>query len=347
MLYIQFQKQIIGDTIKNEFGDVISSQTIPINGFELVSNNMGSHTDMDVFGGETYFTSSNGKVYRIDEYGFPRDFLSVPANSTSQGGLLGIAFKGTNVYLSVNVGGDWQLWEVPRILGNPVVDDKRVVLSFSDSTGAHQGGWIGFGEDGFLYITLGDNGDPSLVNDLSQPWGKLLRIDVANVYGEQYSVPSGNPYNTSIDPITKLIVGYGLNNPWRCMFYGNNLYIGDAQNGDKGTPTKQNVWKVTSNQASMSMYVLKDSPLFSYVTPFHGKIILGAINNGELTPDSDQLMFADISSRSLYIWDAVNGVSTVKDIVLPSNVLTFSRGADGTIYSGVANGNLYKMSSVL
>jgi glucose/arabinose dehydrogenase len=43
--------------------------------------------------------------------------------------------------------------------------------------GAHSGGRIRFGPDGFLYITTGDNHHPSLPQDLTRLGGKVLRVD--------------------------------------------------------------------------------------------------------------------------------------------------------------------------
>jgi glucose/arabinose dehydrogenase len=43
--------------------------------------------------------------------------------------------------------------------------------------GAHSGGRIRFGPDGFLYVTTGDNHSPTLPQDLKALGGKVLRID--------------------------------------------------------------------------------------------------------------------------------------------------------------------------
>jgi aldose sugar dehydrogenase len=44
-------------------------------------------------------------------------------------------------------------------------------------TGAHSGGRLRFGPDGFLYITTGDNHQPTLPQDLRRLGGKVLRVD--------------------------------------------------------------------------------------------------------------------------------------------------------------------------
>jgi glucose/arabinose dehydrogenase len=43
--------------------------------------------------------------------------------------------------------------------------------------GAHSGGRLRFGPEGFLYITTGDNHQPTLPQDLARLGGKVLRVD--------------------------------------------------------------------------------------------------------------------------------------------------------------------------
>jgi len=43
--------------------------------------------------------------------------------------------------------------------------------------GAHSGGRLRFGPDGFLSITTGDNHQPTLPQDLTRLGGKVLRVD--------------------------------------------------------------------------------------------------------------------------------------------------------------------------
>src|SRR5215831_2727659 len=45
------------------------------------------------------------------------------------------------------------------------------------AAGLHSGGRVRFGPDGFLYITTGDNHQPTLPQDLTRLGGKVLRVD--------------------------------------------------------------------------------------------------------------------------------------------------------------------------
>ena len=89
----------------------------------------------------------------------------------------------------------------------------------------HNGGYLAFGPDGYLYIGLGDGGsgnDPQ--NNAQNPatlLGKMLRIDInvpdADPIG--YRVPPDNPFLDG-SPISALgeIWDFGLRNPWRYSF---------------------------------------------------------------------------------------------------------------------------------
>jgi glucose/arabinose dehydrogenase len=83
----------------------------------------------------------------------------------------------------------------------------------------HNGGWIGFGPDGYLYIANGDGGsgnDPKQrAQDLNNLLGKILRIDVSPEKG--YKVPADNPFVGQADHKPE-IWSYGVRNPWRNSF---------------------------------------------------------------------------------------------------------------------------------
>lgn len=160
-------------------------------------------------------------------------FFDVPAGDLSiegERGLLGLAFhpdyaSNGKFYLNLtNELGDTKIWEVT----NPA--SARVLLTIDRTAGVtnHNGGWLGFGPDGLLYIGSGDSGsgnDPENaaqnINDLR---GKVLRIDVDNQDpGRDYAIPAGNPFANEV-------FAYGLRNPWRASFDSatGELYIADV-----------------------------------------------------------------------------------------------------------------------
>jgi len=104
----------------------------------------------------------------------------------------------------------------------------RTVLSVAQPNSNHNGGFLAFGDDGYLYLGLGDGGggnDPGgKARDLTTLLGKMIRIDVEG--GQPYAIPQDNPYvgKTGLDEIW----ASGLRNPWRWSFDAGRMYIGDV-----------------------------------------------------------------------------------------------------------------------
>jgi len=95
----------------------------------------------------------------------------------------------------------------------------------------HNGGNIGFGPDGYLYLGTGDGGsagDPNRnAQNLRSLLGKMLRINV-RCNGHVYCVPPSNPFATSRTARHEIWM-YGLRNPWRWSFdVDGSLWIGDV-----------------------------------------------------------------------------------------------------------------------
>jgi glucose/arabinose dehydrogenase len=107
----------------------------------------------------------------------------------------------------------------------------------------HDGHWIAFGPDGMLYISTGDGGyandwgighnvTEGNGQDLLDPHGKILRIDVDQSGAGSYGIPQDNPFVGQEATALPEIWAYGLRNPWRCSFDmggDNELFCGDVQ----------------------------------------------------------------------------------------------------------------------
>ena len=107
----------------------------------------------------------------------------------------------------------------------------RTVLEVDQPASNHNGGHLAFGDDGYLYLSLGDGGGGNdtfqTARDLGSLLGKIIRIDIdAEDTGLEYAVPADNPYvgEEGRDEIW----ASGLRNPWRWSFDGGYIYIGDV-----------------------------------------------------------------------------------------------------------------------
>jgi glucose/arabinose dehydrogenase len=107
---------------------------------------------------------------------------------------------------------------------------QRVLLTVEQPFANHNGGMIGFGPDGLLYIGLGDGGsagDPgNRAQNPDQLLGKILRIDVDD--GQPYAIPADNPFAEGGG--RPEIYALGLRNPWRFSFdpADGRLWVGDV-----------------------------------------------------------------------------------------------------------------------
>jgi glucose/arabinose dehydrogenase len=107
----------------------------------------------------------------------------------------------------------------------------RVVLAVDHPASNHNGGFVSFGADGYLYLSIGDGGggnDPSgRARNINTLFGKMLRIDVDGA--APYAIPPDNPHVG--EPGRDEIWASGLRNPWRWSMDNGNLYIGDVGQG--------------------------------------------------------------------------------------------------------------------
>ena len=167
-----------------------------------------------------------------------RDRVHKPLFPGDEMGLLGFAFdpnyiKNNYIYIHYNDKEDNTIvsrFEVLDGFANKL--SEKNILKLKQPYMNHNGGTISFGEDGYLYIGLGDGGsagDPEKrAQDLTNLFGSILRIDI-NVESN-YLIPKDNPF-INIDNVKSEIWSYGLRNPWRFSF---DKLTGDMIIGDVG-----------------------------------------------------------------------------------------------------------------
>jgi glucose/arabinose dehydrogenase len=177
----------------------------------------------------------------------------------SERGLLGLAFHpnfltDTNGYFWINYtrsGDGATVIARGRRNGpassNVALTTLETVLIIGQPASNHNGGWIGFGPDGFLYVNMGDGGggnDNVPIDASATPTGnardlfgnllgKILRLDVDgpdNIPGNAdddgfpadsnrlYTIPPNNPFAGPGDTRDDEIYTFGMRNPWRSSF---------------------------------------------------------------------------------------------------------------------------------
>lgn len=171
--------------------------------------------------------------------------LSTQVSTNSERGLLGLAFapdyatSGVFYVYITNLAGDTEVRRY-RVSANPNVADAAsgdIIMTFAQPAANHNGGWIGFGPDGFLYIASGDGGGNATVTNPAQNvnslLGKILRIDVSGDAfpadaARDYRIPAANPFAGGGG--APEVFALGLRNPYRASFDSatGQLFIGDV-----------------------------------------------------------------------------------------------------------------------
>ena len=153
---------------------------------------------------------------------------------------------------------EYQVSANPNVAATP---RTRRLLVIAQPQSTHNGGWLGFGPDGYLYIAVGDGGgrddagtghtpDTGNAQDTTKLLGKILRIDVdATGSTTPYAIPASNPFVGT--GAREEIWAYGLRHPWRPSF---DRLTGDLYIADVGQNTIEEVNFQPANSAGGENY---------------------------------------------------------------------------------------------
>lgn len=296
-------------------------------------------------------------------------------------GLLGMAFspnfhKDSRFYLYyTDTKGNTQL---SRFLAasptKAVPNSEEFLISQKQDFKNHNGGWIGFGPDGMLYVGLGDGGsanDPKRRSqDLGTLLGKLLRIDVSG--SRFYKVPKDNPYVDSDEALSE-IYAYGLRNPWRCTWHDNQLFIADVgQNAweelnvvpleelkqcNFGWPQLEGTHRTKNPKASKTSDDKTVEPAYEYAHNMKAdggfSITGGIVYQGSVKELQGRYLFADYISNNIWSADYKGGklidIQHHKDHFSQNekvirNICDFSVDPQGEAYIISHTGSIYKIT---
>ena len=174
-----------------------------------------------------------GKVHIIDDSSNTTEIL---LDITAQVENLGLAFhpdyKDNGQFFVTYTVKDLGVDAATLRLSKFVENNETILLEIDQPYVNHNGGHIAFGPDGYLYVGLGDGGKYNdafnHAQNLKTLKGSILRL---NVDGDEYTIPSDNPFVGNSDDYREEIFAYGFRNPWMFSF---DSETGDLWAGDVG-----------------------------------------------------------------------------------------------------------------
>ena len=305
-----------------------------------------------------WFVATQGGALRVVKAGalLATPFVQLTVDSTGERGLIGVALhpdfaSNHYVYVYYTTTENSTHNRVSRFAANGDValagsEAKLVELPALSTATNHNGGALHFGVDGQLYIGVGDNADGAQAQDLSKPFGKLLRVN------DDGSIPTDNPFYASSTGLARAVWAYGLRNPFTFAVEpgSGRLHINDVG---------ENTWEEINLGAAGANYGWPGSegpdgvgtgitgPLFAYkhtaASPAGsgpGGFFTGAaIAGGSFYPGSGPFpaayqgsyFFADFGSHFVARFDAANNAAYAFGSVSDAPV-DMRTGADGALY---------------
>ena len=217
-----------------------------------------------------------------------------------------------------------------------------LLLAIAHPRSNHNGGWLGFGRDGLLYMATGDGGGANDPDGNGQNrntlLGKMLRLDVARDdfptdAARDYGIPAGNPFAGGGGAGEVWL--YGLRNPFRNSF---DRTTGELWIGDVGQGAIEEIDRVQITQSGLNL----GWPLFEGTQPLQGtnpagltmpvtqyshgsgplqgnSVTGGFVYRGPIEPLQGLYIFADFISSN--IW-SVPAASLVAGATQPSSSFT-------------------------
>jgi glucose/arabinose dehydrogenase len=200
--------------------------------------------------------------------------------------------------------------------------------------GIHTGSFMHFGTDGMLYVGVGEGDVRTSAQDLSNIYGKILRLDVHNYPN---IIPPDNPFVGQPNERGE-IWAYGFRNP----FSGNiNPANGDILVNDVGNATWEEVdrivkggnygWPLAEGNSTNPSFI---NPLFTYNHNGSGAAATGGtFYTGNTFPSSYDGMYfvGDVVTGNIRLLDPATGQATIW-ATGASGTTDLDIGPDGSLY---------------
>ena len=231
-----------------------SAATVP-SGFTdaVVAGGLNTPTAMAIAPDGRIFVCQQGGALRLIKNGalLPTPFLTVTVDSSGERGLLGIAFdpnfvSNQLVYIYYTATTPAIHNRISRFTANgdvALAGSETIIMDLPNLSTAtnHNGGAMHFGNDGNLYVAVGENANAANAQSLSTRLGKMLRMTSTG------GVPPDNPFINQTTGANQTIWALGLRNPFTFSFQRTTgrMFINDVG---------QNTWEEINDGIAGSNY---------------------------------------------------------------------------------------------
>jgi glucose/arabinose dehydrogenase len=248
---------------------------------------------------------------------------------------------------------------------------EQILLVIDKPEENHNGGGIGFGRDGFLYLGIGDGGGGNdqhgtigNAQSLTTLLGKMLRIDINFGAGNfLYSIPFGNPFagntpcgvNGTGTTSCPEIFALGFRNPWRWSF---DRSTGDLWVGDVGQSAREEVdlvvaggnygWRCFEGTLDTGLSCGTATnflpPIADYGRDVGTTVTGGYVYRGARFPNLvGRYIFGDFGSGRIF--NIANTANVSGGLDSGINMSSFAEGNDGELYVVGYDGRLFHITN--
>lgn len=313
--------------------------------------------------GRLFVCRQNGQL-RVIKNGtlLAAPFVSLTVDSNGERGLLGVAFDpafSANKFV-------YLYYTVPTAAGVPahnrvsrftadgdvaLAGSETILLELDSLTSAtnHNGGALHFGEDGKLYIAVGENATAANAQSKNNLLGKILRINADG------TIPTDNPFLPTTVGKNQAIWALGLRNPYTFAFQPvtRRMFINDVGQSaweeiNDGAAGANYGWPATEGATNNPSY---NSPLFAYGHSGSAATTGCAITGGAFyNPPTGQFpaeyvgqyFFADFCSGWIRKLNPASNTAT--DFASNAqNPVDLKVGPDGALYYLSYGGSIFKI----
>jgi glucose/arabinose dehydrogenase len=337
-----------------------------------VVSGLTNPTDMEFApDGRLFITEDAGRLRIAKPGGTLATFLNISTKVDSNGerGLLALTFDpnfSTNHYVYLHytkkatstTPAHNRIVRVTASGDKAVAGSEKLVFRLGNQTAAtdHQGGALDFDKDGKLYIATGDNARGTVAQQLTNLFGKMLRINKSG------TIPTDNPFYTTTSGSNRAIWALGLRNPFKFAIQPgtSNIFINDVgqdnwEEINRGAPGANYGWPIcegahdyagTPGETNCEAPPLYTPPIYEY--PHEGDPLDSgcSITGGVFYPPTS-ILFPQEYEGDYFFADFCNGwISTLEPTpAAPGEASRFAAGLERPIDLEVSKaGELYYLA---